>query len=135
MGGAKFLRGGDIPGRFSPLGGDFPRRFAPGGEYPRNIAPLLREGGGGGGRISCDNGMFGIIGSSTVNVKFVCISSIITMYFTIPREVIIKNSGKFWKYLIRYMNNFKNSLIIIHEEKTKKNHKRVVQIHVDLHKL
>ena len=27
-----------------------PRRFAPGGEYPRNIAPLLR--GGGGGRIS-----------------------------------------------------------------------------------
>ena len=38
------------------------------------------------------------------------------------------------------MNNFKNSLIIIHEENTKKNHKRVVsvyviQIHVDLHKL
>ena len=30
-----------------------------------------------------NNGMFGIIGSSIVNVKFVCISSIITMYFTI----------------------------------------------------
>jgi hypothetical protein len=37
-----------------------------------------------------NNGMFGIIGSSIVNMKFVCISSIITMYFTIPREVIIK---------------------------------------------
>jgi hypothetical protein len=37
------------------------------------------------------------------------------------------------------VNDFKNSLII-HEENTKKNHKRVVsvyviQIHVDLHKL
>ena len=39
----------------------------------------------------------------------------------------------------RLYNNLKNSLII-HEENTKKNHKRVVsvyviQIHVDLHKL
>ena len=46
MGGAKFLKGGDIPRRFAPLGGDIPRRFAPGGgEYPRNIAPLFRGGG------------------------------------------------------------------------------------------
>ena len=49
MEGAKFLKGvgGNIPRRFAPLGGDVPRRFAPGGEYPRNIAPLLRGGGGG----------------------------------------------------------------------------------------
>ena len=57
-GGEKFLKGGDIPRRFAPLGaiflGDSPR----GGEYPRNIAPLLRggESPGGGGRISCDTG-------------------------------------------------------------------------------
>jgi hypothetical protein len=47
-GGAKFLKGSDTPRRFAPGGG---------GEYPRNIAPLL---GGriswGGGRISCDTG-------------------------------------------------------------------------------
>jgi hypothetical protein len=83
--------------------------------------------------------MFGIIGSSTVNVKFVCISSIICISLFRVKS-LLKNSGKFWKYLIRYTNNFKNSLIIIHEENTKKNHKRVVsvyviQIHVDLHKL
>jgi hypothetical protein len=46
MGGAKFLKGGDIPRRFVPLGGEIPNSPR-GGEYPRNIAPLLR-----GGRIS-----------------------------------------------------------------------------------
>jgi hypothetical protein len=46
MEGAKFLKGvgGNIPRRFARLGGDVPRRFAPGGEYPRNIAPLLSGG-------------------------------------------------------------------------------------------
>jgi hypothetical protein len=38
MGGAKFLKGGDIPRRFAPLGGDIPRRYRPpferGGESP-----------------------------------------------------------------------------------------------------
>ena len=43
-GGAKFLKGGDIPRSFLGGGGG-------GGEYLRNIAPLLR-----GGRISCDAG-------------------------------------------------------------------------------
>jgi hypothetical protein len=43
MGGAKFLKGGDIPRRFVPLGGEIPNSPR-GGEYPRNIAPLLRGG-------------------------------------------------------------------------------------------
>jgi hypothetical protein len=41
---------------------------------------------------------------------------------------------------IEFNNNFLKNSLIIHEENTKKNHKRVVsvyviQIHVDLHKL
>jgi hypothetical protein len=47
MAGAKFLMGADIPRRFSPRGAIFLRDSPGGGEYPRNIAPLLR-----GGRIS-----------------------------------------------------------------------------------
>ena len=35
-----------------PKGGDIPRVFAPGGDIPKNITPLLR-----GGRKSCDTGI------------------------------------------------------------------------------
>jgi hypothetical protein len=49
-------------------GGDIPRRFSPGGEYPRNIAPLLRGGESPGGRISCDTGIILIKQNQAKNI-------------------------------------------------------------------
>jgi hypothetical protein len=56
MGGVKFLKGGDIPRRFAPLGGaiflgDSPRG---GGANILGISPPFWEGG----RISCDTGIY-----------------------------------------------------------------------------
>jgi hypothetical protein len=55
------------------------------------------------------------------------------------RNCFFLNTNKIQMFVFNFLNKLKNSLII-HEENTKKNHKRVVsvyviQIHVDLHKL